>query len=106
MKTPEGKTISFTFHSQPLKDLKCRWKATVTFPAGADDETFASVTLADGEGVEIESGEFEFAGMRIAVKDGRGSCRETCAGRVGLPSGGVAGTGDAHFRISGGYCNG
>lgn len=83
MKTPEGKTISFTFHSQPLKDLKCRWKATVTFPAGADDETFASVTLADGEGVEIESGEFEFAGMRIAVKDGKGSfrCGDFTAGK-------------------------
>jgi hypothetical protein len=35
----------------------------------------AQLICLDGEGVEIESGEFEFAGMRIAVKDGRGSFR-------------------------------
>ena len=83
MKTPEGKTVSFTFHSQPLKDLKCRWKATVKFPGGADDETLASVALADGEGADIESGEFEFAGMRVAVKAGKGTfrCGDFIAGK-------------------------
>ena len=83
MKTPEGKTVSLTFHSQPLKDLKSRWKATVTFPAGADDETPASVRLVDGEGAEIGCGEFEFAGMRVGVKAGTGvfRCGDFVAGK-------------------------
>ena len=75
MKTPEDKTITLTFYSHPMKDLKMRWKAFVAFAAGSTDETPAEITINDGEGTPIKTATFEFAGAQTAIKDGRGSIR-------------------------------
>ena len=75
MKTPEDKRITLTLYSHPMKDLKARWKAFVEFEPGSTDDSSASVTMADGEGAPIASATFEFAGCRIAIKDGRGAMR-------------------------------
>ena len=75
MTTPKDKTITFTFYSHPMKDLKMRWKALVVFEPGSTDDSLASVTMADGEGTPIAAATFEFAGCRIAVKDGQGAMR-------------------------------
>ena len=75
MKTPEDKCITLTLYSHPMKDLKMRWKALVVFEPASTDDSSASVTMADGEGTPIASATFEFAGCRIAVKDGRGTMR-------------------------------
>ena len=72
MKTPADKTITLTFYSHPMKDLKMRWKALVVFVAGSTDETPAEITINDGEGAPIASGEFEFAGVRTPIRKGRG----------------------------------
>ena len=75
MKTPEDKCITLTLYSHPMKDMKMRWKALVVFEPASTDDSSASVTMADGEGTPIASATFEFAGCRIAVRDGRGSMR-------------------------------
>ena len=58
-----------------MKDLKMRWKALVVFPAGSTDETPAEITINDGEGAPIPSGQFEFAGQKTPIKDGKGAIR-------------------------------
>ena len=50
MRTPADKTITLTFYSHPMKDLKMRWKAQLVFAAGSTDASFATLTVADGEG--------------------------------------------------------
>ncbi len=75
MKTPADKTVILTFYSHPMKDLSMRWKAQLTFPANADDETAALLAIVDGGGVAVPSGVFEFAGVRISVVDGAGKLR-------------------------------
>ena len=75
MKTPDDKRIALTLYSHPMKDLKMRWKALVVFAPGSTDETPATVTMADGEGAPIAAGTFEFAGCRIAIRDGQGTLR-------------------------------
>ena len=69
MKTPEGKTISFMFHSHPTKDMKMRWIARITFPPGSTAETVLPITIVDGEEHPVASGVFEFAGQKLMVKD-------------------------------------
>lgn len=83
MKTPEGKTVILTFHSRPLGDLKARWKTTVTFPGGSDGDSDALIMAVDGEGNAVVRGEFEFAGERIVLKDGKGTvkCSRFVAGK-------------------------
>ena len=49
-----------------------RWKALVVFAAGSTDETPAEITINDGEGAPIPSGQFEFAGTKTPIKAGRG----------------------------------
>ena len=39
MKTPEGKTIVFTFMSQPTSDPKGCRVAKLTFPGGSDENS-------------------------------------------------------------------
>ena len=73
MKTPADKRITFTLYSHPMKDLKMRWKAWLAFEPGSTDETAAGLTVVDGEGTPVAEGELEFAGMRTAVRDGKGS---------------------------------
>lgn len=75
MKTPPDKTITFTLYSHPMKDLKLRWKASLTFPAGSTDDSNAELRINDGEGSPIAAGTFEFAGVRIKVKEGVGLLR-------------------------------
>lgn len=72
MKTPEGKTITMTFGSHPMRDLKLRWQITLTFPAGATAATVLPIRVKDGEGAPIEDATFEFAGCRIPIRDGDG----------------------------------
>ena len=73
MQTPVDKKITLTLYSHPMKDLKMRWKATVTFAPGSTDASLADVAMADGEGAPVASGTFEFAGREIAIRDGRGT---------------------------------
>jgi len=75
MKTPADKQITLTLYSHPMKDQKMRWKAFVVFAPGSTDDSSAEVTIADGEGTPISAAELEFAGARIAVKDGKGALR-------------------------------
>ena len=72
MKTPADKTITLTFYSHPMKDLKMRWKAQLVFAAGSTDGTPAEITINDGEGAPIPSGQFEFAGQKTPIKAGKG----------------------------------
>ena len=73
MKTPEDKTIAFTFGSHPMKDPALRWTARVTFPPGSTAETVLPVEIVDGEGRPVRAGTFAFAGQRLAVVDGSAS---------------------------------
>lgn len=75
MKTPEDKTVTLSFVSHPMKDPKMRWTVRLTFPAGAGPETELPIEAEDGEGVPIAAAEFEFAGGRIPVRDGRAALR-------------------------------
>lgn len=75
MRTPDDKTIVFTLYSHPMKDAKQRWKAHLTFPPGATDDTSAVLEIADGEGTPVASGGFEFAGTTVVVSAGRGLLR-------------------------------
>lgn len=71
MKTPDDKRIIMTYYSHPTKKLEMRWKAVLTFEPGSTDATPAVFSIADGNGVPVEKAVFEFAGKRLAVKDGR-----------------------------------
>ena len=75
MRTPADKKITLTLYSHPTKDLKMRWKASVTFAPGSTDETPAEVSVADGAGEPVASGLLEFAGQKIAIRGGAGSLR-------------------------------
>ena len=55
MRTPADKTITLTFYSHPMKDLKMRWKAQLVFAAGSTDASFATLTVADGEGTPVKA---------------------------------------------------
>ena len=87
MRTPPDKRIILTLYSHPTKDLKLRWKAQVTFEPGSDDRSAAALTIADGEGVPVPEGVFEFAGCRIQIVDGRGemNCGDFVRGRHSSP---------------------
>ena len=87
MKTPEGKTIVMTFHSHPTKDMKARWIARVTFPAGATAETCLPISIVDGDGLPVDSGVFVFAGQNLTVKDGEASMTlaQFVAGKHSVP---------------------
>jgi len=71
MRTPADKEIVFAFGSHPTKDLTWRWAARLVFPAGATAGTRLAILLTDGNGKPIAKGEFEFAGLRLPVRDGR-----------------------------------
>jgi len=71
VKTPEDRQIVFQFGSHPTKDLAWRWAARLVFPPGATAETSLEIGLTDGLGRPIREGEFEFAGQRLKVADGR-----------------------------------
>ena len=73
MKTPPDKTIAFTFVSHPTHALGLRWTATVVFPQGSTAEAILPIALVDGRGKPVRSGVFEFAGQRLAVRDGAAS---------------------------------
>ena len=73
MKTPDDKTVVFTYYSHPEKDLKLRWLMKLTFPAGATAETPLKLDIVDGEGLPIASGRMEVAGCPVTIKDGAGA---------------------------------
>jgi len=75
MKTPDDKKITLTLYSHPMKDLKMRWKALVVFAPGSTDDSMAVVSMADGEGTSIGRATFEFAGCRVAIREGEGAFR-------------------------------
>ena len=71
MKTPDDKTIAFTFMSHPEKLPELRWTAKVTFPPGSGPDTVLPITVVDGNEDPVGSGTLELAGRKIPVKDGR-----------------------------------
>lgn len=73
MRTPADKTIALTFGSHPARDLALRWTAKLVFPPGADAETVLPLSLVDGQGKPVPEGVFEFAGQRLAVRNGAAS---------------------------------
>ena len=73
MKTPADKQITLTFYSHPMKDLRMRWKATVTFAPGSTDASEAAVSMVDGEGAPVARAQFELAGVRVDIRDGVGA---------------------------------
>jgi len=85
--TPPDKTIHFTFASHPTKSAELRWKANLTFPAGATDNTPLPLTIVDGNDKPISSGIFEFAGQRLKIVDGKSSLTylEFIAGKHDVP---------------------
>ncbi len=70
MKTPEGKTIAFTFMSQPTVDPAGCWVAKLTFPGGSDANSILPIEINQGDGKPVPEAVFEFAGKRLAVCDG------------------------------------
>lgn len=80
MRTPADKRIVFTLYSHPMKDTKLRWKALLTFEPGSTDQSAALLEIADGDGVPVKSGIFEFAGARTRIRDGKGAL--SCAAFV------------------------
>ncbi|MGN0854069.1 MAG: hypothetical protein ACI4R9_00955 [Kiritimatiellia bacterium] len=75
MKTPADKCIVFTLYSHPMKDPEQRWKASLRFLPGSTDDSEAELTVVDGRGRPIGTGTFEFAGTRMAIREGRGRLR-------------------------------
>lgn len=71
MKAPKDKKIAFTFMSEPSLRSELRWTARMEFPPGAGPDATLPITVTDGDGVPVKSATFEFAGMQLAVKDGR-----------------------------------
>ena len=63
--------ISFTFMSHPTPEKHIRWKAVVTLPVELRPETELPIAVTDGNEAPIAEATFEFAGKRLAVKDGR-----------------------------------
>lgn len=47
----------------------------MSFPAGAVADTLLTLEVVDGEGVPVESGVFEFAGMNTAIVAGSARIR-------------------------------
>ena len=73
MKTPDDKTVIFTYYSHPEKDLRMRWVMKLTFPAGATAETPLRLDIVDGENAPVASGLMEVAGCKVAIRDGEGT---------------------------------
>ena len=87
MKTPDDKTIAFTFHSHPTKDMNARWIAKITFPPGSTAETVLPIAVTNVDGTPIESATFVFAGKSLPVKGGETSMTfaEFVAGKHSVP---------------------
>ncbi len=87
MRTPDGKTIAFTFHSHPTKDRELWWIAKVTFPPGSVADTVLPITVTNEDGVPIKSATFQFAGQSLKVKNGKASMTfaEFIAGKHSVP---------------------
>ena len=83
MKTPQDKKIMLTFYSHPMKNLKMRWKALLTFEPGSTDASAAELSVVDGEGTPVANGVFQLAGQRIVVRDGLGrlACGDFAKGK-------------------------
>lgn len=87
MKTPDDKTITFTFGSRPMKPLRHGWRATLVFPPGSAAGSVLPITVTDGAGDPVLSGVFEFAGCRLNVSGGSASIAyaDFIAGRHSVP---------------------
>lgn len=70
MRTPDGKTIAFTFFSHPTKSLKMRWTMQIEFPPGIGADAMLRLEIKDGEETPVATGTMEFAGRMIKVKNG------------------------------------
>lgn len=75
MKTPDDKTIAFTFMSHPEKLPELRWTAKITFPPGSGPDTVLPIAVVDGNEEPVASATLELAGMKISVKDGLASLK-------------------------------
>lgn len=62
--------IHFIFRSHPTPELHIRWKAEMTIPVVLKPETVLPIAVTDGNEKPIAEATFEFAGQRLAVKDG------------------------------------
>lgn len=87
MKTPDDKTIVFTFHSHPTKDMNMRWIAKITFPPGSTAGTLLPIQVTNVNGSPIRSAIFQFAGKSLPVKDGKSSMTfaEFVSGKHSVP---------------------
>jgi len=70
MKTPDDKSIAFTFASHPTKNPLERWKAVLSFPPGAGPDSELSIAMVDGDGNPVAEAIFEFAGMKLPIRNG------------------------------------
>ena len=75
MKTPDDKTIAFTFMSHPEKLPELRWTVKITFPPGSGPDTVLPISVVDGNEDPISSATLELAGMKLPVKDGCASMK-------------------------------
>lgn len=73
MKVPAGKTVTLTFVSHPVKDVKARWWAYLSFPAEAAEGDELPVKVVDGEMAPVAEGVFECFGAKIAISEGFGA---------------------------------
>jgi hypothetical protein len=71
MNTPEGKSVTFTFMSQPTSDPKGCWVARLTFPGGSNERSVLPIEIVQGDGSPVMEAVFEFAGQRLAVRNGK-----------------------------------
>ena len=70
MKAPEEKRIAFTFMAEPSLHSELRWTARMEFPPGASADTMLPISVTDGDGNQVESATFEFAGKNLKVRNG------------------------------------
>jgi hypothetical protein len=56
--------------SQPTHEPKGCWVAKLTFPGGSDANSILPIEISQGDGSPVREGVFEFAGKRLAVRDG------------------------------------
>ncbi len=73
MRSPEGKTLVFSYRSIPAPRPEDCWSASVTVPPGAGGDSALRIRALDGAGEPIASGAFELMGAKVPISGGDGS---------------------------------